>query len=256
MRGLKSPKPGERLKSILRNEHIDRQAVIVLLYIPLALTVLEYYGLPWHMRIFFPEMAAKLSPSVAGLLGIIYWSCMCCIAYLVIPALITKFLFHERIRDFGLSTRGIGNHIWLYGLLYVALIPIIVYASYMPGFQATYPFFKPHHGEWALLLLGELFYLGQFFYIEFFFRGFVFFTLEKTFGFHSIFIMTIPYCMIHYHKPMPEALAAVVAGVILGALAWRTRSIWCGVFIHVSVALSMDLLSLLQQGMLVRIFTG
>jgi len=256
MRGLKSLTIVERLKSLLRNERIDWHAVIVLLYIPLALTVLEYCGLPYHIRVFFPGMAAKLSPSIVGLLGVIHWSCMCCLAYLIIPALIIKCVFHKRIADFGLSAKGMGKHIRLYGILYVALIPMIVFASLRPGFQATYPFFKPYHGEWALLLLGELFYLGQFFYLEFFFRGFVFFTLEKTFGFHSVFIMTIPYCMIHYHKPMPEALAAVVAGVILGTLAWRTRSIWCGVLIHVSVALSMDLLSLLQQGLLVRIFTG
>ncbi len=249
-------KIGESLKSLFSNERIDRRAVIVLLYIPLILTVLEYCGLPWHVRLFFPRLAAEFSPSVMGLLGVIHWSCMCCIAYLVFPALIIKYIFHQRIKEFGLSTKGIGKHIWIYGILYVTLIPMILFASLRPGFQSTYPFFKPHYGEWALLLLGEFFYLSQFFYLEFFFRGFVFFTLEKTFGFHSIFIMTIPYCMIHYHKPMPEALASVMAGVILGILAWRTRSIWCGVLIHVSVALSMDLLSLLRQGLLIRIFTG
>lgn len=47
-----------------------------------------------------------------------------------------------------------------------------------------------------------------------------------------------------YHKPLPEAMGAIVAGVVLGWLALRTRSIWGGVLLHVAVALSMDALAL------------
>jgi membrane protease YdiL (CAAX protease family) len=50
--------------------------------------------------------------------------------------------------------------------------------------------------------------------------------------------------MIHFEKPIVETLAALGAGVILGTLAMRTRSIWLGFAIHVSVALTMDLLAL------------
>ncbi len=43
--------------------------------------------------------------------------------------------------------------------------------------------------------------------------------------------MVVPYCMIHYGKPYLEACAACVAGVILGSLSMKTRSIywasWC-----------------------------
>jgi len=246
----------ERLKKMLGKERINVQAVTVLLYIPLMLTVLEYCGLPRHVRVFFPGTVAGFTSSMVGLLGVIHWSIMCCIGYLAIPALIIRYLFNGRIRDFGLSLKDIGKNIRLSGALYAALVPLIILASLSPGFQASYPYFRPGPGEWALLLVGELFYLAQFFCLEFFFRGFAQFSLEKTFGFNSIFIITIPYCMIHYHKPMPESLAAVLAGVILGTLAWRTRSIWCGFFLHAAAALSMDALSLLQQGMLAKILTG
>ena len=50
--------------------------------------------------------------------------------------------------------------------------------------------------------------------------------------------------MIHYHKPLPEALAAIVAGLVLGEVAQRTRSIAGGVIVHIGVALTMDLLAL------------
>jgi membrane protease YdiL (CAAX protease family) len=62
--------------------------------------------------------------------------------------------------------------------------------------------------------------------------------------------MTVPYCMIHFGKPMAETLAAIVAGIILGLMSLKTRSIWFGACLHVAVAMSMDFLSLWHKGML------
>jgi membrane protease YdiL (CAAX protease family) len=56
-------------------------------------------------------------------------------------------------------------------------------------------------------------------------------------------VMVVPYCMIHYGKPMPETLGAIVAGIVLGTLAMRTRSIWGGVLIHIAVAITMDMMA-------------
>ena len=58
--------------------------------------------------------------------------------------------------------------------------------------------------------------------------------------------MIVPYCMIHYGKPMAETFGAIGAGMILGTIAMRTRSIWGGVAIHVGVAWTMDLLAVNQ----------
>jgi membrane protease YdiL (CAAX protease family) len=69
-------------------------------------------------------------------------------------------------------------------------------------------------------------------------------------GSHAIFAMVVPYCMIHYGKPFPETMGAIVAGIVLGTLAMKTRSIWSGFLIHVSVAISMDVAALMQtEGM-------
>ena len=40
----------------------------------------------------------------------------------------------------------------------------------------------------------------------------------------SIVVMTVPYTMIHFGKPMPEAIGAIFAGLILGYMALRSRS--------------------------------
>ena len=83
-------------------------------------------------------------------------------------------------------------------------------------------------------------YALQFFALEFFFRGFVLRGMAAEFGSMAMMVMMIPYCMIHFGKPLPECLGSIVAGMVLGTLAMDTRSIWGGITIHVAVAWSMD----------------
>jgi membrane protease YdiL (CAAX protease family) len=54
--------------------------------------------------------------------------------------------------------------------------------------------------------------------------------------------------MIHFTKPPVEALAAIVGGIVMGFLAYRTKSVWWGVALHVAVAALMDFLSLGHKG--------
>jgi membrane protease YdiL (CAAX protease family) len=54
--------------------------------------------------------------------------------------------------------------------------------------------------------------------------------------------------MIHFGKPFPETLAAIIAGIVLGTISLKSRSIWMGVAIHYTVALSMDIAALWQKG--------
>ncbi len=99
------------------------------------------------------------------------------------------------------------------------------------------------YGWWVLYWL-------QFCALEFFFRGFLLNGLVPRLGYASIFAMVLPYNMLHYGKPMPEALAAIVGGIVLGTLALKTRSIWLGASRHISIALTMDLCALGHMGRL------
>ena len=62
--------------------------------------------------------------------------------------------------------------------------------------------------------------------------------------------MTVPYCMIHFGKPMPETIAAIVAGVVLGYMSLKSRNIWLGFLVHCGVALMMDIAALFRRGVL------
>jgi membrane protease YdiL (CAAX protease family) len=177
-----------------------------------------------------------------------WWSAFRVLGYLLIPAALVKLGFRERLRDQGLETRGFLSHAWIYVLGYVVVLVCVIFvARNDEGFRTYYPFY--HHADRSWLDFGcwEVLYAAQFFSLEFFFRGFWLRAMKRSMGSYAIFAMVVPYCMIHFGKPFPETLAAIVAGLFLGTLSMKTRSIWSGFLIHVSVAISMDLAALAMQ---------
>ena len=70
----------------------------------------------------------------------------------------------------------------------------------------------------------------------------------------AIFVMVVPYATVHFTKPFAECMGSIIAGIALGTIALRTRSIWGGAALHATVGLSMDLLALARTGKLQRLF--
>ncbi|MGO9111753.1 MAG: CPBP family intramembrane glutamic endopeptidase [Thermoguttaceae bacterium] len=183
---------------------------------------------------------------------LLFWAVGSLTTYVFIPALVIKLVLRERIVDYGLNFRGIFRSSWLYLVMFLFMIGPLALVSQTEAFQAKYPFYHLQRGEpfWPRLWIWEMAYIGQFFALEFFFRGFMVHGLRQRFGVYAIFVMTVPYCMIHFGKPMAETFGAIGAGVILGFMSLKTRSIWFGACLHVAVAMTMDFLSLWHKGML------
>ena len=160
------------------------------------------------------------------------------------------FLFKENLANYGLKIKGMFSFFEIYALLFALILPVVIVVSYSPEFQRTYPFYSPAtmSDRVPYLLAWECLYVLQFFALEFFFRGFMVLGLKKYFGIYSVLAMVLPYCMIHFNKPLPECIGSIFAGVLLGTLSYRTGSVWLGACIHVAVAISMDVLSLWHKG--------
>jgi hypothetical protein len=56
--------------------------------------------------------------------------------------------------------------------------------------------------------------------------------------------------MVHFGKPFGETIAAIFAGLILGTLSLKSRSIVLGIIIHYSVAITMDIFALYREGLI------
>ncbi|MFZ9383363.1 MAG: CPBP family intramembrane glutamic endopeptidase [Ilumatobacteraceae bacterium] len=184
------------------------------------------------------------------LADMVWWASTQIVFYLVIPMTVVIAL-RMRPSDIGWNVRGTSRDWKKYAALFAVAVPFVVVASATSEFQARYPLYDVWEGQtgvWGDLAVWWPFYVAQFVAVETFFRGYLVIGLAPVLGRMSIAVATIPYLMIHFVKPPAEALASIVGGVVMGTLAYRTRSVWWGVALHVAVAALMDVLSLGHKG--------
>jgi len=241
-----------------------RRPAACLLIVAMVLTLQEYYGgrsfYDAWFRPWLTELEAHGHPRLQlgkydEFYSYCWWVLSRVIGYVLIPFPLWKLLFpKDSLLDMGLRGRGFTKHIWIYGLCLAVVIPAMLLVSRQPDFGNYYPFYKLASRSWFDFGMWEGIYWLQFFSLELFFRGWIVGALRKSLGASAIFVMATPYCMIHYGKPYLEAHGAIVAGVVLGSLAMRTRSIYSGFLVHITVAFSMDFLALWHRDALPKVF--
>lgn len=238
----------ERFRASAAGRRPDGKTMWVLVSAAVALTGQNF----WHQFVPIFELADQFGVpwELAGLLAFAFG----CLFWYVVPAvLLIRFAFRERVLDYGVKLRGwsVG---WKIYLVFVAvMVPLVLFFSTTEHFQRAYPFYRGWRVEvdgWRRLLAWEAAYALQFVALEFFFRGFLVHGLKHRFGVYSVFVMTVPYCMIHFQKPLAECAASVIAGIALGLMSLKTRSVWLGAALHISVAWGMDACSLWRKGLL------
>jgi len=181
------------------------------------------------------------------------WFGVCTIlTYTVLPVLAIKFVFRERLLDYGIGIRGVIADWPVYLAFACIMVPLVWLCSAQERFQDVYPFYRIRSRDEVgpVFFRWEVIYAVQFMSLEFFFRGFMVHGTKHRFGAYSVFVMVVPYCMIHFHKPWPEACGSILAGVGLGVVSLVTRSIWPGAALHILVAWGMDFSSLWRRGYL------
>jgi len=240
------------LAADLEAPKLDRRTVIVLLTAIVLLIVFEYWGLAdslrmssWHERV-----AGWLGEGYRpyfDLLPYQYWGVASLVIRVLVPFGVVVLVLREPLREWGWKLKPHWRDVRPYVVFLAAMIPIVIVVSLLASFQAKYPFYQGAvEGGWHFWGF-QLLYGLQFLGVEAFFRGFLLFGLERRFGWYAIGISTIPYVMIHFGKPMPETFAAIVAGILLGWMALRTRSFLWGVALHWSVAITMDITVLSRE---------
>jgi len=223
---------------------VDWRPLFVLVTVAVSLTVQNYWGeRPVFVRL-FPRHEAAWAGDYYDLMEFAWWTGWRIAGYVLMPIVVIWAMPGERVRDYFVGIGHLKRHLHVYLVLLALVAPMVYAASQRGSFQATYPFYKWANRSRFDLLAWEAMYVAQFAALEFFFRGFMLKGLVRSFGSSAVFVMIVPYCMIHYGKPMPETLGAIGAGLILGTMALRSRSIWGGVLVHAAVAVSMDVLAL------------
>ncbi len=242
----------------------DSRPLVALVLVSTVLMFHEYYGArPYFQYTLRPMLdryaAAHISLERPDPLGLVryddlyghgFWALTRVLGY-VLPVFVWMFAYRkDSILDMGLRGRGFFAHWKMYTLFLVVVTGAMVIVARSPDFGSYYPFYKGASRSWWDLLLWESMYFAQFFALELFFRGWLLSVLKSRMGSAAIFVMTVPYCMIHFGKPYLEVGGAIVAGIALGSLAMKTKSIYQGFLLHITIALSMDLLALSHRSAL------
>jgi hypothetical protein len=226
----------------------DPRLVALLAWSAIALTLAEFLAIPSRFRTLFPGTAAAFAaagaPGWTALAPFAWWQLLNVPLWVLVPLWLAR---RAGASAFSLRPPGTLRDWAPYLALAALMVPLVAVASRLPGFLHTYPLLRPTSTSgwsWAVLLAFWALYATNLWTVECFFRGSLLFALEPRLGATAIGVTVLPYCLIHVHKPLPEALGSIVAGFVLGALALRTRRIGGGVFVHVAVALSMDVIAL------------
>lgn len=232
----------EKIKSLISS--LDKKVVTVLLSVIILQTISWYYA----SAKFFGQNFQKylLNNPDVNLYRFLYWFFSDTVVLLFIPILIIIFLIKEKPSNYGLKVGDSKIGIKAVIIFSVFIIIINWFVSSLTGFENTYPLLEDILYSWRIFLYYEA---ALFIYLiawEFIWRGFLQFGLEEKFGIYAILVQTMPFVILHNGKPPLETFAAIFGGIILGYLAYRTRSIFYGVLIHFVMLFSLDLFVILR----------
>lgn len=219
--------------------------MIFLFTITCSMLIIEYFGwqYPFHTQFQDTNWYQMLTQNDR----FFYAQAWTTFSFFIVLVIFPMIVFKTAIKDINwLLAKPLKNSGTQYLILYAVMLPVLIIVATRPQFYQFYPLYRPENSlSW---LQFELIYLPQFFAVEFFFRGPALALAARIKKDAAPIIMMLPYALIHIHKPFPEAIGSMFAGLVLGHLALKSQSIWYGVLLHMSIALTMDFLGLFNSG--------
>ena len=200
---------------------------VILLVSPMLLLTWKYFGDPdaWD------------DPATGAVCSFL----LCLLLMGVVPALIIKLVFRERLADYGVQfgdrTRTVRS--------FLLAAPAFVLAAYLCSrslvIRDAYPINQNPDmsaGEFGLHACTYLmFYLGW----EFHFRGFLQFGLRDKLGAaNALLVQVMASSLLHIGTPCVETYTAILGGILWGLIAFRTRSLLSGLLQHFLLGIALD----------------
>ena len=159
----------------------------------------------------------------------------------VVPALAVKFVFRQRLADYGV---GLGDRFRTARSLLVLAPAIVLMAwasSRLPAIRAYFPINRSAAASPGMFAFNAATLVLCCLAWEFYFRGFMQYGLRASLGdTPAILVQTMASTLAHLGRPWPEVYACVAAGLVWGFLAFRTRSLLSGVLQHALLAVALD----------------
>ena len=231
-----------RKSHVLRDKNFYFTIILILFIISLDSASILYkpflkFGDTFDKQLYL----TKIFTNLQGLIILLFGS-------LIFISFFKNILF----ADMGLRLKDV--NLRPYFILIIAIVPMIIWASFKPDFIATYPVYKPWQfpvlfkiPKFISALIYEFLYGIDFITIEFTFRGLLVILMARFIGKDAVLPMAAVYCFLHLGKPEAEAISSIFGGYLLGVVALNTRSIAPGVILHISLAYMMDIAAYIQH---------
>lgn len=230
--------------SFVKNKMFWLKSLLGILVMAIYLTNHTYTDLTQHITTVPERYWAR--KTIASLLP---W------LYLGLPLFVIWWWYDRRKgmpNFYGLAFKGFD---WKpYAAMLLLIFPFMFWISFQPSFLKFYPTLKASQIEgitwlptWLAATTYELAYGIHFIWAEVFYRGFLVIGMAALMGRSAILPMVAFYAFCHFGKPMGETISSVFGGYILGVIALESRNIMGGVWIHMGIAMLMDILAWLHQ---------
>ncbi|MGI6702329.1 MAG: CPBP family intramembrane glutamic endopeptidase [Christensenellales bacterium] len=220
----------------------DKNAVKGILFMTVILAVYFYFGIQDFFTKSFPDT------SNLDYWKYIYHNFTPVILFFGLGILFVKFIIKADLKDYGL---GLGDTST--GLkICLILTPLMIFAGltavWDEGMNTTYPLSRyVINAPAKFILLYYVSYIAYYVGWEFLFRGIGIFSFNKGNALMAIAVSTMISALVHssiagFGKPLAETFSAIPAGILFGYVAYKTRSIWYGFYLHALVGFSTDFL--------------
>jgi membrane protease YdiL (CAAX protease family) len=214
----------------------QRKPTLILLSTPVLLLVWKYFCTPEGL---VAPAGPGWSERTASGPAVCFLGCFVLLG--LIPALMVKLVFRERLSDYGIAP-GIPGRTWAaLGLL----VPVFVLLAYLsardPAIRVKFPIDRQACISAALFAQHAALYLLYYLGWEFFFRGFLLHGLRGSVGdANAVLIQALASALLHIGGPAAETFGSILGGLLWGVLALYTRSLLSGLIQHALLGLALD----------------
>ena len=219
---------------MLTKDHV--KPIVILLYTVVAATVWKYFA--------FPDLGMEPVLSDFWLGAVPLFAAF--VLFGLVPMGIVKWGFRERLADYGLRLGNTHRTVRSFLLAVPLIVVIAIGAGHNPAFFDVYPLngaIRSQHTTIGvdLFMTHAVCYLGYYVGWEFLFRGFIQHGLSERCGVPAaVLIQTMASSMLHYGHPAAEVFGAIIAGLVWGLIAYRSRSILSGFGQHALLGVVLD----------------
>ena len=213
-----------------------RKPFVILAYSAVVLLAWKYLGSPAFYLEHFQQCG--FMPADPKAAAAIYSFLTCFLLLGIVPALIVKIVFREKLADYGVCLGNRARTI----RTFLIMGPLFALGGFLASKNAAVAEYYPINP-----IAGRMFALHVFTYLlcyagwEFYFRGFMQFGLRERFGdANSILVQVVASTLLHIGTPGSEAFGAIFGGMLWGLVAFRTRSLLSGYLQHSLLGITLD----------------